>query len=133
MRRVRAAQRAVTGLGLSVSLFIMGREADWKGEGALTGLAVFAAWVALPYVLLLVLGWKVRVGLPVLAGVSLLLSGLGAAAYVSAFLPEHLTSTSGLVFVSVPAIQLVCGAVVLLPTYLVLAIWKRASPRDSAA
>ncbi|MEN9799212.1 MAG: hypothetical protein RL653_2908, partial [Pseudomonadota bacterium] len=54
--------------------------------------------------LLLLLGWKVKAGLPVLAVVSVLLSGLGVAAYVSAFLPEHLTSTSGLVFISVPAI-----------------------------
>ncbi|MEN9799213.1 MAG: hypothetical protein RL653_2909 [Pseudomonadota bacterium] len=45
---MRALQRAVTGLGLAVSLFIVGREADWTGEGALEGLAWVAAWVALP-------------------------------------------------------------------------------------
>lgn len=133
VRRVRTVQLAVTGLGLAVSLFVMGREADWKGEGALGGLAVFAAWVALPYVLLLLLGWKVRAGLPVLAVVSLLLSGLGVAAYASAFLPENLTSTAGLVFLSVPAIQLVLGALVLVPTYVGLALWRRASSRNGAS
>lgn len=121
----RAVQRGVTGLGLAVSLYVIGREADWEGPGALWGLAGVAAWVALPYVLLLLLGWKVKVGQPVLAGVSALLSGLGVAAYWSAFLPANLTSTAGLVFISVPFIQFVLGGVVLVPTYVGLWLWKR--------
>ncbi|MEN9798768.1 MAG: hypothetical protein RL653_2464, partial [Pseudomonadota bacterium] len=35
--------------------------------------------------------------------------------------------------ISVPAIQLVFGAVVLVPTYVGLWLWKRATSRNSAA
>ena len=125
MRRVRAVQLAVTGLGLAASLFVMVREAGWEGEGAVTGFAAFAAWVTLPDALLLLLGWKVKAAQPVLAVVSVLLSVFGVAAYWSSFLPRYLTSTSGLVFVAVPAIQFVVGAGVLVPTYVGMALWKR--------
>jgi hypothetical protein len=119
------ATRVVTVLGLASSLLVMGREADWTGEGALVGLAVFAAWVALPYLLLLLLGWKVKAGLPVLAVVSVLLSGFGTAAYVRSFQEKHLTSTSGLVFLSVPFMQLLLGGGVMGVTWVGLWLWRR--------
>ena len=102
---LRAVQRWACDLGVAGSVACMAWQAGWDGEGAVSGFVAIALWVAAPFVALRLLGRWMRRCFPLLAGVSVVAALLIPATYGWSFAPKHLTSTAGLVFISLPVVQ----------------------------